>query len=377
MDETFKNRVILLLAGLFFFGFFMWCLVGPKKAISESERRPLKAMPKIQMASVMDGRFMEQFEAYSQDQFPMREKLRAVKAFFALKVLQQKDNHGIYMADGYLAKAEYPLNEESVQNAGKHFSHIYEKYLQDLDCDVYLSVIPDKNYFLADGNGYPKLDYDKLTALICGEANFAQYIDIFSELTIDSYYRTDTHWKQEQILNVALKLTDEMAKKHTVDESEGTEEWQLQYLEKPFYGVYAGQYALPVESERIAYYNGKEFDDCVVTDYEISAPNNKIAIYDMKKAQGLDPYEMFLSGSKSLLTIENPHARYKDRQLIIFRDSFGSSIAPLFINKYGKITLVDIRYISSEYLGKLIDFNHSDVIFLYSTLVLNNSVTMK
>ena len=85
---------------------------------------------------------------------------------------------------------------------------------------------------------------------------------------------------------------------------------------------------------------------------------------------------MFLSGSLSLITIENPNAT-TDKELVIFRDSFGSSIAPLLVEGYAKITLVDIRYITSDLVGRFIDFENQDVLFLYSTLVLNNSVTLK
>ena len=62
---------------------------------------------------------------------------------------------------------------------------------------------------------------------------------------------------------------------------------------------------------------------------------------------------------------------------MIFRDSFGSSIAPLFAESYSKITLVDIRYLPSEMVGRFVTFDNQDVLFLYSTPVLNNSVTMK
>ena len=85
---------------------------------------------------------------------------------------------------------------------------------------------------------------------------------------------------------------------------------------------------------------------------------------------------MFLSGSKSLLTIENPNAT-TDKELIIFRDSFGSSIAPLLAEGYAKITLVDIRYMSPNMLGNFMEFTDQDVLFLYSTGVLNNSITIK
>ena len=60
--------------------------------------------------------------------------------------------------------------------------------------------------------------------------------------------------------------------------------------------------------------------------------------------------------------------------MLLFRDSFGSSIAPLFVDNYSKITLIDIRYISSKILSEYINFNNQDVLFLYSSLVLNQNI---
>ena len=85
---------------------------------------------------------------------------------------------------------------------------------------------------------------------------------------------------------------------------------------------------------------------------------------------------MFLSGSRSLLTIENPNSR-TDRELILFRDSFGSAMAPLLLADYAKITLVDLRYIPIDRLDRFLDFHGQDVLLLYSIPVLNNSQTIK
>ena len=86
---------------------------------------------------------------------------------------------------------------------------------------------------------------------------------------------------------------------------------------------------------------------------------------------------MYLCGSKSLITIESPNS-LSDKELIIFRDSFGSTLAPLLIESYKKITLVDIRYLQSGFVGRFVEFNGGqDVLFLYSVPVLNNSSTMK
>ena len=67
----------------------------------------------------------------------------------------------------------------------------------------------------------------------------------------------------------------------------------------------------------------------------------------------------------------------REKELYIFRDSFGSSLIPLLAEGYKNIYLVDIRYIQSDFLKNFVDFTGKDVLFLYSATVLNNSATMK
>ena len=108
---------------------------------------------------------------------------------------------------------------------------------------------------------------------------------------------------------------------------------------------------------------------CQVYNYE---KDSYTPVYDLDRLTGSDLYEVYLSGAQSLLTIENPNAT-TDRELIVFRDSFGSSLAPLLTRDYAKVTLVDVRYIPAQRLGNYLDFHGQDVLFLYSTLVLNSN----
>ena len=76
------------------------------------------------------------------------------------------------------------------------------------------------------------------------------------------------------------------------------------------------------------------------------------------------------------VTLENDNAK-TDKELVILRDSFGGSLAPLFTEAYKKITVIDIRYIQSSFIGNLEKFDNKDVLFIYSTALLNNSLAMK
>lgn len=332
---------------------------------SDSERRKLALFPTLSLSSLSDGSFMTKFESYTQDQFPLRDSFRTLKAITAYYALGKLDNNDIYISDGYAAKLEYPLNTSSLEYATSRFKYVYENYLKDNNTNIYLSIVPDKSYFIAENNGYLSLDYNTLFDTVISEMSYAKYIDITGTLDITDYYKTDTHWRQEKLLDTAAVLASEMGVVLSGNYTEHT-------LDHPFYGVYYGQSALPLPAETIYYLSNDVLSDCVVINYENETVGG---IYDMEKAYGKDPYELFLSGSISLLTIENPNAN-TDRELIIFRDSFGSSIAPLLVEGYSKITLVDIRYLRTDYLGRFIEFKDQDVLFLYSTLVLNNSETL-
>ena len=85
---------------------------------------------------------------------------------------------------------------------------------------------------------------------------------------------------------------------------------------------------------------------------------------------------MFLSGAQPLLTIENPNGS-ADRELMIFRDSYGSSLTPLLLQDYSRITLVDIRYLHPDQVGDYVTFTDQDVLFAYSTLILNSGRSLK
>lgn len=353
--------VIALWATLTAFAWF-----APSKDVSQAERRPLKQFPEISADTLLRGDFMEKFEAYTLDQFPLRDDFRTLKSLFSYKILRKIDNNGIYIADGYAAKLEYPLNAASVNNALKKFDYIYTTYLQNTGCKIYSTVIPDKGYYLAPDKGYPTMDYTQLFALMADGMPWAKQVDITGSLEVADYYRTDTHWRQEKLLDTANILCDAM------DISRPTG-YAPTLVSQDFKGVYYGQAALPMGAEEIYMMENPVLANCRVYNYETGEYGS---IYDLEKLSGNDPYDVYLSGAQSLLRIENPNAK-TDRHLVIFRDSFGSSLVPLLLADYKTVTLADIRYVNSSLLGDFLTFQNQDVLFVYSTLILNNSTTLK
>lgn len=354
-----KNFVTVALAAVFVLGFFLWNLFGKTPDYSDAERRTLAKFPSVTLENVLSGKFAKEFERYATERFPMRDTWRMIKSYTRTGVFAQKDNHDIYEANGHIAKLEYPMNTEMLDHAAEVFNKVEKQYLKDNE--IYFAIIPDKNRYLAETNGYLSLDYEVLSEYMQKSMDFAEYIEIADLLDAEDYYYTDSHWRQEKIVDVAERIADAMG-------TDISQEYQEQKIDVPFNGVYMGQSALVHEPDTITYLVSDMLNSVEV--------DGAKAIYDIEKAAGRDPYEMFLSGNQSVVTIKNGE-NTSGKRLIIFRDSFGSSIAPLFVKGYSEIVLIDLRHISSDLLGEFVDFEGADVLFLYSTVLLNNSLALK
>lgn len=362
-----KNIVVTVVFCLFITVFFFLCVFHTPIAESESERRPLAQVPEISWQGIVSGDVMEDIEDYTADQFPFRDSFRKLYTWYRMNIMQLKDTNDLAIRDGYIAKVESGLSDASIDRVVKSFTAIFETYLKDSGGNVYLSIVPDKNYFFSKKYGYISMDYDRLIERMTSELPMMEYIDIFGALELEDYYKTDTHWSQEKILEVAKIIADKLGVGDSLSGDYVTNELY------PFYGVYHGQSALDLPAETICYLTNEILDACTVYDYETGATTG---IYDLDKFESKEPYDIFLSGTKALLRIDNPNAT-TEKELVVFRDSFGSSLIPLIAEGYSSIYVVDIRYIGAAFLGSDIDFSGKDVLFLYSTLILNSNPSFK
>ncbi len=372
MHDKLKNRILAALFVLIVSGGFLLHVFLPDLARSAAERRSLAQLPETSLSSFLSGGFSRNFDTYALDQFPFRDTFRSVKAFVQYKLLHRKDNNGIFLAEGHIGKLEYPLSESSALRAAEKFVKLRDTYFPD--SAVFLSLVPDKSYFLAEKNGYPALDYERMFAIMKENTPGFAYIDVTDTLSAADYYTTDAHWRQECLEDTALRLAEGLG-------VSGSFRWEYESRSIPdFYGVYHGQAALPFAPDTLTYLTSPTTEDALV--YNIETGKTETGVYDLAKltdGRSMDMYDIFLSGAAAVLTITNTHAEgaAKGRELIIFRDSFASSIAPLLLDGYETVTLVDIRYIAGEFLPQYVDFHGQDVLFLYSTSVINSSSMLK
>lgn len=330
---------------------------------SDAERRPLAEAPEWSGEDILSGRTFRQTDLWATDNFPFRDEFRSVKAFWQLNMMRETESNGLTVADGSIVKLEKKVNQASVDYASQCFRAIYEKYLKDSGCRTYTALIPDKSYFLGE-KGIPVMDLKQMESSFSSSVPGAKCISLRDHLTLEDYYRTDSHWRQEKILPAANALLTAMGKEG--DLSAGMFETEVY---EPFYGVYAGQSALNPEPDRITYLTGGPISGLKALDPVLQT---EVLVYDPDGCDARDPYTLFLGGSKGVVIVSNPSAP-EGTELIVFRDSFGASMAPLLCAKYRKTTLIDIRYVHPSILRRFVSFGSQDVLFLYSATLLNNS----
>ena len=243
-----------------------------------------------------------------------------------------------------------------------------------------VTTIPDKTYYLEN-----KIDSDFSNIQIGIEKNLnsnINYFDISNSLTLGDYYKTDMHWKQENLNNVVSTIQNEMK----------VSKQELKYEEKSlgdFYGAYYKEIGNmekvetlseneivstnSVAHDELKYLTNEEIENSKV--YNEETKQNE-PIYNLEKVEETgNKYDMFLSGASSIQIIQNQENN-SGKKLILFRDSFGSSLAPLLINNYEEILLIDLRYVNYNILENYIDFSeyeNSDVLFIYSSRVINKT----
>ena len=261
------------------------------------------------------------------------------------------------------------INENAINTNINKINEISDKYLKDMN--IYFTLIPNKEYYLDEQN---KQQFSQIENIVRSKVNNnIKYFPIKETHKLEDYYRTDMHWKQESLRSTIEKIQQEL--------NINVENTNNKYEEKSL-GDFYGQYYKEINDNNIKpdelkYLSNKVLENCTVYNLENKKEEK---IYNLDKVnETKNKYDLFLSGATSISIVKNKEIN-NNKKLILFRDSFGSGIAPILTENYEEIILIDIRYVNYRILENYINFEeykNADVIFLYNTRVINKSGIFK
>lgn len=356
MSKKYSFFVAVLFC-LFIFGFGIAHFVLADREFSQQENRYLSQFEAPTLSTLKSGEFMEDFEDYIVDQFPLRDGWIKLKAFCE-KAVGKQENNGVYLgADGQTLFAQYTAPEDLDTRVG-----FINQMAANLDVPVYFALIPDKSYVWADRlpANAPLVDdgstLDRVGDLVSYGVN---WIDLRGALSGDDvFYRTDHHWSTMGAFQGYLALATVMSGSATIPNYPAT------LVSDEFYGTtWSSSGAGWVEPDEMHIWI-PETDRVSVTSYATGVPVEG-ELYVEEKLAAKDKYSMFLGGNQPLCVIENPDGTQGN--LLLIRDSYSDSLAPFLAQDYKEVHLFDPRYSMIPITQYVADNDIDQVLVLYST----------
>ena len=369
---------ITVLFCLFIFGFGIALILSPSRDFSKQENRYLSQFKAPTLSTLRTGEFMEDFEDYVTDQFPLRDQWIRLKAL-SERALGKQENNGVYFGtDGQTLFAHFTAisDEELARRVG-----FVNKLAGNVDVPVYFSLVPDKSWVLSrllPANA-PNVDDNSTiqrAAELCGKnVNFIDLTWVLKDTCgnsdpskNDNFYRTDHHWTTMGAQRAYQALMEGMGLTHQAENVDELSYQVLSYTEvsDSFYGTtYSASGAGWVEPDSIYTMipEGGTHGNITVTRYPEGQPIEG-GLYYPEKLEIKDKYSFFLGGNQPLCVIKNPDA--VGGKLLVIRDSYSDSLAPFLAEEFQEIHLFDLRYNNLSLKQYVADNGIDQVLVLYS-----------
>lgn len=344
------------------------------KPFSENENRYLSAFPKLSFESYKDEKFMEGFDEWLSDRFYGREEWIAMKNT-ADKLLGKTENNGVFIKNdmmmqiwkGYDGEV-YSKNLNAVNNFVKNNPKVPCYFMLAPNAqEIYPENIPAFAEIGSQKDFIDKL-YSDLDESI-------KTIDIYSVLKENKdsyiYYRTDHHWTSYGAFLAYGAAADELG--YTAS---AYDDFNVEQASDSFRGtLFSKTLDSGITPDVIDYYTLKENEPqvkvSVFKDYDTK--NGKVnydeydSLYFREFLDVKDKYSSFLGQNSPLVTVENPNAK-TDKSLLVIKDSYAHCLVPFLSKEYQKVTMIDLRYINTDFRAMAPIENYDQMLFVYNVI---------
>lgn len=331
------------------------------KLYSEKEKRVLASKPELSKESLLDGSFMEDYEAYVTDQFVARDKWIGMKTSMEL-AMQKQEINGVYLCgDDYLIEkheeTDFPpkLVEEKLA--------LLMPLVEQWDAKVMLVPTADnvmKNRLPAYAEYFDQAAFLEIVSERVGEEH---YIDVYSMLLEhrdeELYYRTDHHWNSLGAY-YGYKAWEQAMGYQELNYNPDS----METVSEDFLGTLYSKVNIEVKPDAIKYFPSTDILPKTVT-YDMTVKTN--SYYEEKHLDTMNQYGFFLDDNHPFIEIDTGIDNGKT--LFVIKDSYANCMIPLLAPQYEKIYVMDLRYMN----GKLFPFMESyepeggmDVLVLYN-----------
>ena len=305
---------------LFLGGLMVWQMLLPDRERSDVENRTLQQRPALTLSSVLDGSYMEDVEAYVQDQFPLRDQWTGLKARTEQLIGKRLFNN-IYLCEGETLISKVDAPADGLEKANLNYvSQLAEKS----DIPMYLGLIPSAAEVWRDKLPEGAESWDQNAYLAQAAGLGLPMIDFSAALTAHAdepiFYRTDHHWTSLGAFYGANALLEVLGRESLKQES-FTPEIASTSFNVTLYSQSGIHWLTPDTME----FWVKE-DGLTVTSWRTGSPE-PAALYDRRYREKKDKYPSFLGGNQPLCVLKNEH-NPDGGKILLVRENCGAWSMP-------------------------------------------------
>lgn len=354
--KKYISRFIVL---SFLCGVMIWMVFAQDQEYSEHENRYLAQFPVVRTENVLNAEFMDRFETYLTDQFPIRNTCINIKTSL-LRITGQRLISNIYLSDdNYLIRKQSAYDEEDldviIESVNKFSENIGDVKVDFMLVPTAENIYDDKLPYTAESNENQTMEYvyNNLSTNI-------NIIDVRSAIAskkdVGMYYKTDHHWTSRAAYE-AFKVYAKRNKLEMVD-------YVFYPVTDEFWGTCASGCGIYDVSDVIEICVPVNSGGTYFVNY-INEMKKTASLFDSSKLEEKDKYQVFMGGNFAQVDIKTNANTGK--KIVVIKDSYGNSFVPLLTPYYDEIVVIDPRYYSDD-IYELIDYKDiTEVLFLYNT----------
>lgn len=356
---------LILFLGVISVGSFL----AQDREFSANENRYLAEMPEISLDNILDCEFQDGLEEYLNDQIWGRDQWITIKTAIQ-KAVGDTDIGGAYVGkDGYDFEkiTSDDVNDALFERNIKQVQEFFATCSETIDSSrLSFLLVPTSGLILSDKLPENAPLFDQAAYIDAVQQELADYnfIDVREELFAHKdeniYYRTDHHWTGKGAFVAYAKWCDA-----TGMEAVAEGDYTVTTVTEEFRGSLYSKildYDSAYDSIQIYEKTGSDASFVVTLDGEEAE-----GFYHYDQLEEKDKYLFFFGGNYSEVAISKQgESEREERNLLLVKDSFANTFAPLVAENYDNVYMIDLRYYRGDMQAYMEEKNITDVLVLYN-----------
>lgn len=366
LKNKWQSYITILIFCILIFGFTIATIILPSKEFSETENRYLAQKPKLELESIMNGKYESEYEEYLTDQFIERDCWIGLKTLVE-KSLFKRESKDIYFAeDDYLIEKHTDSFDSDIAKRNiRLLSQFVNKYQEQFGTErISIMIVPNAVEVLKDklppfSSSHNEKKYLEQISKSLPENMWVDITKILQKYNNEElYYRTDHHWKTL----AAFYVYQEWAKIQGYKVPE-KEDYEIKTITNNFEGTIQSKIGIKTTTDTIELFLPKE--EIGYTIYNENSKETSDSLYDYSKLDTKDKYAIYFGGNQPFIKISTE--LYNGRKILVIKDSYANCFIPFMIGEFEEIDVIDIRY-TNQKLAEIIESGkYTDLLVLYNT----------